>query len=148
MRTFTITKEHLDSNNNYIGKENLENFDGHLKSSGGLGLIKFAKNLFVKGLIIFKAGDSIKAGYSIEAGGSIEAKLEISCKLRIFAGICSWKIPTIDEMKIICGKLTSGTIAFGNLIETGLPKIESAPNMSGKTVKVEIDGVKYEAVIR
>jgi hypothetical protein len=40
----------------------------------------------------------------------------------------------------------SGEVAYGNLIETGLP--EETKSLKGKTVKVEVDGVSYEAIIQ
>ncbi len=68
-----------------------------------------------------KAGRGIEAGGSIKAGSSIKAGLSISCKwiycnMRIFAGICSWKIPSDDEMQIR-GELRKGEIAFGKYLK-------------------------------
>lgn len=64
-----------------------------------------------------EAGLGIRAGWGIKAGLGIEAGLSISCKslstpLRIFAGLCSWKIPSKSEMTII-GKIEKGIVAYG-----------------------------------
>ena len=76
-----ITKADLDSNNYYIGKVDVSNF---------------------------------------EAGLSIFCKLLLNCKFNIFAGIANYKKTTIEEQTITCGKLESGEIKFGTLIETGI----------------------------
>lgn len=39
-------------------------------------------------------------------------------------------------------------VRYGDLVETGLPDEPKPPSLSGKTVRVEVDGVSYEAVIR
>ena len=55
-----------------------------------------------------------------------------------------------DEIKdVICGKLEGGTVCYGTVKELGLPVYHPAkPSLSGKTVKVELDGVSYEAMIK
>ena len=74
-----------------------------------------------------EAGEGIKAGWSIEAGEGIEAGLGIkagwsiictvlTCRYRIFAGLCIWKIPSKEEKQIICEKVASGEIAYGELV--------------------------------
>lgn len=99
METHIITKDQLDANNNYIGKVDLADFDGHLEAVENLGWVKF-KELKIKGYIIFKAGLSIHAKF-------------ISSKLRIFAGLCIWKQPTKEDQQVVVEKLESGTICFG-----------------------------------
>mgnify|MGYP001099185426 CR=1 FL=1 len=60
-----------------------------------------------------KAGDDIKAGSGIEAGLSISAQV-ITTPLRVFAGLCLWRKPTEDEMKIKAKRIEGGgMIAFG-----------------------------------
>ena len=81
------------------------------------------------------AGWGIKAGLGIRAGYGISCKLELDIGLRIFAGLCLWRKPTEDEMKIICGKLISGEVCYGKLIETRGHK--------EKVKEVVIDGVTY-----
>ena len=81
-----------------------------------------------------EAGLGIKAGSGIEAGSGIQSQLGITCKMtincgkRIFAGICSWRDPDQSETEIRCGKLESGEVAFGMLVETGLPVKEIQPD--------------------
>lgn len=114
IKTHIITKDQLDKDNNYIGKVDLTDFDGHLESAESLGYVKF-KLLKVKGYIHFKAGSGIEAGEGIEAGLSIRAKF-ISSKLRIFAGLCTWKLPSKEEQQIVVEKLESGAITLGELV--------------------------------
>jgi uncharacterized protein (DUF342 family) len=161
MKTLTLTSSDFDSNGIYIGKTDLSNFDGNLKIK--VDYAYFTKSIFVTGYIkasdSIKASGSIKAGGSIEAGGyieagnsiiagnSIEAGFTIACeqlsaKLRIFAGICTWKIPTDDEMLITCEKLVSGIIAFGKL--NIIKSEKQTSSCVGKVV--EIDGKKYKLV--
>jgi hypothetical protein len=64
----------------------------------------------------------IEAGWGIKAGLSITCKRRLSVALRVFAGLCLWKLPSREEMEIRCGKLESGTISFGTLVEAGLPE--------------------------
>ena len=127
MKEYTITRKDIDANGNYIGKTDLSDFDGTIRSEGGLGTIKFSGYLIAKGGIYFEAGDGIEAGWGIEAGLGIEAGCGIqagcgitcktlSSKLRIFAGLCLWRKPTDKELEIRCEELLSGEICFGNLI--------------------------------
>ena len=62
-----------------------------------------------------EAGWSIKAGESIEAGWSIRCKAKLTVKLRIFAGLCTWRLPKPEELVIECAELTEGTVCFGDL---------------------------------
>ena len=70
------------------------------------------------------AGEGIKAGGEIKAGGGIEAGFSICCenslsaKNRIFAGTYLLRLPENHERQIICLQLKSGTVAYGELIET------------------------------
>jgi hypothetical protein len=210
MKTHVITRKQLDSNNNYIGKVDLTNFNGHIETEENLGIVIFS-SVCVTGYIYFKAGcgikagwgieagygikagcgikagdgikagrgikagngieagrgikagngieagwgieagDSIKAGCGIEAGYGINCKFELSAgkEYNIFAGNGVF-IKTSNKYDIICGKLVSGNIAYGNLKEIGLLKDKKiqVTSMSGKVVKVEIDGVNYEAVLK
>ena len=110
---FIIKKEHLNDKNEYVGDVDLSDFNGNIISDENLGFVKL-KSIKVSGFILFKAGSGIKAGEGIEAGLSISAQI-ISTPLRIFAGLCLWRNPTGDEIKVrakrICG---GGVIAFGN----------------------------------
>jgi len=114
METHIITKEQLDHNNNYIGSVDLGNFKGNLEAEDNLGYVRF-KHLKILGSIYFGAGSGIEAGDGIEAGFGIAGKT-ISSDLRIFAGLCLWRLPEPEEMKIRA-KLLKGTIAFGELVE-------------------------------
>ena len=102
-----------------------------------------------------EAGWSIKAGTSIKAGWGIKAGLSISCKLtlkvayKVFAGICFWRNQVDDSYKTItCGKFEGGEVEYGILKETGLPEETKQESMSGKMVKVVVDGKEYEATIK
>jgi len=79
-----------------------------------------------------KAGEGIQAGYGIKAGWGIEAgegikagegivcELSLSFSYKLFAGTAPW---TNSATKTVtCGKLLKGTIAYGDLIETGMPE--------------------------
>ena len=68
-------------------------------------------------------------------------------KLRIFAGVFLYREPTKEETQIKCGKLVEGKVCFGELIETGLPTKEEC-NLSGKEVKITLDGKEYSAIIK
>ena len=63
-----------------------------------------------------KAGEGIEAGWGIEAGCSITCSLDITATLRIFAGTCTWRLPTKEELCITCRSVKSGTVAAGILI--------------------------------
>jgi hypothetical protein len=65
-----------------------------------------------------KAGEGIEAGWGIKAGEGIHCKFDLSVRLRIFVGLINWRLPTADEQQIVCGRLVSGTVASGTLIET------------------------------
>ena len=133
MEILKITKADLNADNEYIGGAIGEYFnhkDTHVEIEANLGLVKF-KAIYVKGYITAKANSSIKAGLGIEAGESIEAGLGIEagssivCKLglsfsyKLFAGTSPWRNNATKT--ITCGKLLKGTIAYGDLIETGMP---------------------------
>ena len=127
---FIIKKEHLNERNEYVGEIDVSNLDGNLIADGNLGYIKF-KSINVSGFILFKAGSGINAGWGIKAGlgieaGSgikaglgIEAGLSISAQtittpLRIFAGLCLWRNPSEEEMKVMAKRIDGGgVIAFG-----------------------------------
>jgi hypothetical protein len=38
--------------------------------------------------------------------------------------LCDWRLPTDSEKTITCGKLQSGEVAFGTLVETGAQAID------------------------
>ena len=165
METIKLTKKDFDSNNEFIGKEEVLKHSGNLEIDNNLGYVHF-RFLNISGYIFaqagsgikagegIKAGDGIevgsgiKAGWGIEAGGGIEAGMFIKCKLllninlRIFAGLCLWREPKEEELLIECGRLEKGTICFGNLKEIGLPKEEKEITCDGKVV--EIEGKKYK----
>jgi len=128
METLELTKKDFNGANEYIGKDDLSNYSGHLKIASGLGWVKF-KALSVSGWIIAEAGTGIEAGDGIEAG------------------LCMWRAPKEDELKITCGKLEAGEVCFGNLVEVGMPdqKEEKSELCAGKVV--EIDGVKYKLTL-
>ena len=54
--------------------------------------------------------------------------------LKCFAGICTWRNISDDEKTVTCGKFEGGTLEYGILKETGLPKEvkEETINIGGK----------------
>ena len=60
------------------------------------------------------AGDVIKAGLGIRAGLQIYAQKTISAKMRIFAGVCTWKMPSPEEMTITAAHI-DGIVAYGTV---------------------------------
>ena len=139
MKTLVITQDLLNANGEYIGADEVSQFDGHIEIAADLGVVKFSAGLRATGRIRsgagsgikagegIEAGWGIKAGSGIEAGDGIEAGFSISAKwvssrLRIFAGLCLWRLPRPEEAQIHA-ELRSGTIAFGELVE---PEKEAA----------------------
>ena len=126
METLKITKADLNERNEYTRSRDLE-FEGHIEIEASLGwvkilgLIRAGGGLSIKAGSSIEAGESIKAGSFIEAGLSIEAGWSIRCKakltveLRIFAGLCTWRLPKPEELVIECAELTEGTVCFGDL---------------------------------
>ena len=126
MKTLKITKADLNERNEYTRSRDLE-FEGHIEVEASLGLvsvlgfIRAAGGLSIEAGSSIEAGESIEAWLSIEAGGSIKAGLSIRCKakltvkLRIFAGLCTWRLPKPEEQIIECAELTQGTVCFGEL---------------------------------
>jgi len=86
MNTFVIKKEHLNTENYYIGKEDLSNYKGNIESNGHLGIIKFYNTLKATGYINFGFGSSIQADENIQAGWSIKAGWSIQADENIQAG--------------------------------------------------------------
>ena len=164
MKTLKLTKKDFKDTDNYwkeyIGKEDVSDYQGNIEIEGNLGYLRFT-SIKVSGYIVAEAGSGIKAGRGIEAGEGIEASegieagLTINCKLslniacRIFAGLALWKKEVKDEEKTItCGNLENGKVEYGILNETGMPEEDKSENLSGKEVEVKLDGKTYTAVIR
>ena len=118
MKTLIITKNDLDKDNYYIGKENLSDwsnpFDGHVEIAEGLGYVGFKASLVVSGSIVAKAGSGISAGWGIEC------KRSLSFTKRLFAGTSVYRDKTNEIKYIKCGKLEGGTVCYGDVEETGL----------------------------
>ncbi len=118
-----VAKDFKDSDSyykNYIGKEDVSNYQGNIEIEGNLGYVRFEGYLIATGYIIAEAGSGIEAGEGIKAGFTIFCKLALNIRLRIFAGLTIYKKPTKQEMQITCGKLEKGEVCFGELIETGI----------------------------
>ena len=161
MKVLKITKNDVKETENYwkdyVGKEDVSQYDGHIEIEGGLGYVRFTGRLCATGHIIAEAGSGIKAGSGIEAGSGIkagegiEAGLFISCKLmlnvayRIFAGVAVWKEnPTDEEKTITCGKLENGKVEYGILNVIGLP--DENINEEEKEDIIELNGKKYKLI--
>ena len=169
MKTLQLTAKDFKQSESYwkdyIGSEDLSDFQGNIEIEENLGYVNFAK-IKVSGFIFAKAGTGIKAGEGIEAGwgikagegieagSGIEAGLSITCKLllsfkyKLFAGICYWRDVTDDEKTVTCGKL-DGHVEYGIVKEVGMPDeaIAKEVNLSGKKISKEVDGKKYSATI-
>ena len=118
MKTHIITKDQLDSDNKYVGSVPLSLFYRHIEIAPNLGTVNFAGALSATGNIVAGLGSGINAGLGINAGWGIKAKL------RVFAGLCSWRLPTEAEQTVTCHQFT-GTLAFGKLVLTPSPKEKS-----------------------
>ena len=118
LTTHLITKDMLDKDNAYIGEVDLSDFNGSLELAEGLGWVRFKRRLKVKGYIVARAGTGISAGWGISAAFSIQCKADLRVKLRVFAGLCPWRLPKAEELKIICRRLLSGQVAHGELVQT------------------------------
>lgn len=70
--TLTITREHLDKDNYYIGPD-VTKYDGDIKLDANLGLVKFKTNLSASGSIIAEHGTGITSSENIYAGENIQA---------------------------------------------------------------------------
>ncbi|UOF78274.1 hypothetical protein [Caudoviricetes sp.] len=72
MKTLILTKEHFKETNHYckeyIGTEDVSDFDGNIEIEGELGCVRFSGFLRAKGYIKAKAGSGIEAGEGIKAG--------------------------------------------------------------------------------
>lgn len=117
METLHITRNEIDEQGRYIGEFLVGSWAGNIEIEAGLGYVRFAGRVSAAGCIIAKAGSGIKAGY-IEAGLGIKAGGGIEAGFRIFAGICTWRIPTDAERAITCARLIAGEVAYGTLVET------------------------------
>ena len=158
MRTI-ILKEKDFKNGIYCGGKDLFNIEGNLEIEKS-GWCRFEDNIsadgdisaegdiFVDGNIsadgnIFADGDIsvnggiLKALYGITAGLKIFAKTKIECGMRIFAGVAPWSWVNKEHREIKCGKLVSGEIGYGDLIETELEETAEI---------IELNGVKYKRI--
>jgi uncharacterized protein (DUF2147 family) len=160
METIKITKKDLDENNFYkydgIGEPyNYE--DANVEIEENLGCVKFRDGIYVSGSIVAKnnsgieASGNIKAGESIEAGegivslyGGIKAgsRIKVNKKCGIIAGIFSLTGEKDVEAQEIIGK-----VVYGNVKLLKSENDEKTNNLSGKVIKIELDGKTYEAVI-
>ena len=160
MNILKITKADLNADNEYIGGaigDYFNHADTHVEIEANLGWVKF-KAIYVKGYITAKAGsgieagcgikagsgieagEGIKAGWGIEAGCGIEAGWGINCKLslsfgyKLFAGTATYTNTAIKT--VTCGKLEKGTIAYGDLIETGMPEETKQTDATTDAIKL------------
>ena len=130
----------LDGDNIYIGHDDVTAWPGHIEIAADIGTVYFKTDLSATGCIRalsgsdIEAGRDIKAGWGIKAGRDIEAGLSIcakyvSCNLRIFAGLCSWRLPDPDEQQVRA-EIRSGTLSFGKHVKAdeteAADEIESA----------------------
>ena len=153
MKTLKLTAQDFEPNYpcNYIGKEAVANFDGHIEIEGGISWVKFTRlaatgHIWAGAGTGIKAGTSIEAGTGIKAGEGIEAGLSITCKLvlkfnyRLFAGVAVWRDMGDEEKKITCGKLEGGTVCYGDVEELGLPEPEPTPEQP-KLTELTLDEI-------
>ena len=156
MKTLKLTAKDF-TNNQYNGCDSID-CDGDIVIEGNLGILRFSGSLVAKGSITINAGSGINAGWGINAGRGINAGwginageginagLQIICagllefKFNLFAGLCTWKEPTSEDRKVMCGKI-NGNVAYGDVTETGLDEPDDT-SCDGKIV--EIDGKAYK----
>ena len=154
-----ITKKDLDKDNYY--KDSGINTTEEITCDENLGYIKFKKSVITTKSIILgldcgiKAGDGIESGYGIKAGDGIEAGLSIICKgvlkfsYQLFAGTCTWRKITEEDLIVECGKLeTDGKIVLGTLKETGIipEEVEKIKIIDGKKYRLVEDDNNVEGV--
>ena len=84
-----ITKEDIKKSDSYwsdyVGEEDVSDFDGAIEIAENLGYVKF-KSIKASRYILAKAGSGIEAGYGIEAGDGIKAGSGIEAGFGIEAG--------------------------------------------------------------
>jgi len=85
METIKLTKKDFDSNNEFIGKEEVLKHSGNLEIDNNLGYVHF-RFLNISGYIFAQAGSGIKAGEGIKAGDGIEVGSGIKAGWGIEAG--------------------------------------------------------------
>ena len=88
MKTLVLGKDQFKKDgcyNEYIGTEDLSDFQGHLEIEADLGWTLFA-HIRVSGYILAKSGSGISAGEGISAGDGISAGSGISAGWGISAG--------------------------------------------------------------
>ena len=162
MKTLTLTaKDFTDRNgrNEYTGKTDVANYDGNIEIEGDLGYLWF-RNLRATGHISIEAGSFIKAGESINAGESIEAGsfikagmgivagLAVTCTLalvatnNVFAGTATWKQAEGADATVTCGEFRGGAVAYGTLVEIGIPGELGTVDMS--EIKARIAAAEAE----
>ena len=176
MKTITITKSDLDSENKYkkefIGKWN-EREDVSVEIEGNLGWVVFEKGVYVNGSVVADAGSGIKAGWGIEAGEGIKAGSGIKAGWGIKAGSgikAGWGIVSLYsyikaklkiEIDTRC-KIVAGCFSFygaqdveaqeivGDVaygVKKLLPKEEVSKSVIGSEVEVKMNGKVYKAKI-
>src|ERR1700730_6050619 len=95
MKPLRLESKHFKDTDNYwkeyIGREDVSDYDGNIEIAGKLGYVKF-KSIKVSGYLVaegcsgIEAGEDIKAGSSIEAGSGIKAGWGIEAGWGIKAG--------------------------------------------------------------
>ena len=164
MKTITITKSDLDSENKYkkgfIGKWN-EREDVSVEIEGNLGWVVFEKGVYVNGSVVAEAGSGIKAGWGIKAGSGIKAglgieagfgivslysyikaklKIEIDARCKIVAGCFSfYGAQDVEAQEIV------GDVIYG--VKKLLPKEEVSKSVIGSEVEVKMNGKVYKEKI-
>jgi hypothetical protein len=117
VKTYTITKKDLNDKNEYIGKQDLADFDGHVEADAGLGTVTVKGWLRAKGRIWFAAGSGIKAGEGITAGWGITAGSGIKAGSGIAAG---WGITAGSGIKAGEGITAGSGITAGLAVACAL----------------------------
>ena len=120
MKTLVLGKDQFKKDgcyNEYIGTEDLSDFQGHLEIEADLGWTLFA-HIRVSGYILAKSGSGISAGDGISAGLTIICKKVLNFRFQIFAGVCRWKKTNDEDKKIQCLRLEGGEVAYGILEES------------------------------
>ena len=123
MVTLKLTAEHFKQTQyyykEYIGQDDLSNFNGNLEIAENLGWVKFT-SLKISGYIFAKAGSGIEAGGGIEAGWSIKAGWGIEAGSGIKAG---WGIKAGEGIKAGWG--IKAKMIFSSIFEISAEYIQT-----------------------
>lgn len=161
MATTTLTAADF-TGGRYTGEHDLRNLEGHLKIEGDLGRVA-VDSIRTKGALLVPSPDTwLDVGGCMDVRGwldvrggvvcglAVNVKAKINVRHRIFAGVCNWREISDADKTITCGKLESGEVAFGTLVETGIeeePSVEPSAELMAELIELRdrFDDLKKRA---